>query len=49
MNLTCPKCGEEVSLYDGDIEIYSIGERQITIRHVSIKCNGKWNYKRKAK
>lgn len=47
MNMTCPKCGKEVSFYDGDIEIYSIGEKQVTIWHVSIECGGKWNYKRK--
>lgn len=49
MNMTCPKCGEEVSFDDGDIEIHSIGEKQVMIHHVSIKCDGKWIYKRCAK
>ena len=49
ITLKCPVCGEEVSLYDGDIEIWSIGERKVTMHHVSVKCDGKWAYKRNVK
>ena len=48
MNMKCPVCGEEVSFYDGDIEIWSIGEKEIMVRHLSVKCNGRWKYRRNA-
>lgn len=43
---TCPKCGESVSHFDGDIEIWAMGDKKITVRHVDTKCDGKWSYKR---
>jgi len=48
MTMKCPKCGEEVSLYDGDIEVWSIGEKEITVRHISMKCQAGWKYRRNA-
>jgi len=47
--MKCPVCGEEVSHYDGDIEIWSMGEKEITVMHVDFKCEGKWKYKRNVK
>ena len=49
MNMKCPVCGEEVSLYDGDIDVWSIGEKEITVYHAVSNCQGKWKYKRNVK
>ena len=46
MNMKCPVCGEEVSFYDGDIEIWSIGEKEITVMHMHHSCGAKWKYRR---
>ena len=45
--MKCPKCGEEIDVYEGDVEIWSIGEKQVKVHHISITCDAKWIYKRK--